>query len=80
MPTDWDVVRTMERFGGSFAVALAGACHRADPENLARIKAAFPELWTKYADMSVMAAKRDERIAEGDRVFGLGSDEDAAAR
>ena len=43
---DYAIVQAMARFGGSFARALADAAHKADPENLAKLKAAFPELWT----------------------------------
>lgn len=60
MPTDWDVVRTMERFGGSFVRALAQCCHAADPVNLAKIKATWPEYWAEYAEMSVLVKERDE--------------------
>lgn len=59
MPTDWDVVRTMERFGGGFVRALADACHRADPENLAKIKATWPELWAEYAEMAETVRAQD---------------------
>ena len=52
MATDWEVVQTMERFGGSFVRALATCCHCADPENLAKIKATWPEYWTEYARMA----------------------------
>lgn len=49
--TDSDVIRMMERYGGGFASSLAIACMHADAGNLARIKAAFPELWAQYAEM-----------------------------
>ena len=45
---DAAVLHTMKRHGGSFARALADAGLRADADNLARLKAAWPELWTKY--------------------------------
>lgn len=68
MPTDWDVVRTMERFGGSFVRALAQCCHRADPQNLAKIKACWPEQWAKYSDMAAIVQRQDaERNAEATR-------------
>lgn len=54
--SDHDILHAMEHFGGSFVKALAAACRRADPENLARIKAAFPELWTTYADLAGRAS------------------------
>lgn len=45
---DYYVVEAMTAYGGGFVKALAEAARRADPENLARIKAAFPELWQEY--------------------------------
>lgn len=56
--TDYRIVQTMLRFGGSFAKALAVACERADDDNLARIKRAFPELWSEYAEMARLSAIR----------------------
>ena len=47
--------------GGGFARAIGYAASRADPENLARIKAAFPEIWAKYAAM----ARQDETTTAG---------------
>jgi 2-oxo-4-hydroxy-4-carboxy--5-ureidoimidazoline (OHCU) decarboxylase len=41
----------MQRFGGGFVKALAEAFQRADTENRARIRTAFPEYWDKYALM-----------------------------
>ena len=52
---DYAIVQAMARFGGSFAKALSDVAHKADPENLARLKAAFPELWTEYAEMARLA-------------------------
>lgn len=46
---DGRVVDNMRRFGGGFVQALAAAWVRADLDNRARIKAAFPELWEKYS-------------------------------
>ena len=45
-------VDCMERFGGSFAKAIAHAWQRADPDNRARLAAAFPELFKRYADIA----------------------------
>jgi hypothetical protein len=47
---DFKVIENMHLFGGSFVYALARAATKADPENLAKIKAAWPELWEKYAN------------------------------
>jgi hypothetical protein len=49
---DFATVRAMETYGGGFVQALAAACHRADPENLVRLKAAFPEYWSHYSEMA----------------------------
>ncbi len=49
-PTDYEIVQAMERFGGGFVRALAGAWYRADDENQARIRASFHELWAEYAE------------------------------
>ncbi len=53
MPTDEiadrQVIAAMRRFGGSFVKALAEAATAADPINLAKIKAAWPDYWARYA-------------------------------
>lgn len=45
---DFKIVEAMETYGGSFVRALAALCHRADPENLQRIKTTWPEYWADY--------------------------------
>ena len=47
---DSKVIENMHLFGGSFVYALALAATKADPENLSKIKATWPELWEKYAN------------------------------
>jgi hypothetical protein len=42
------VIQAMARFGGSFVQALAAAASAADAQNLAKIKATWPEYWAKY--------------------------------
>lgn len=49
---DLKVIECMERYGGSFVVALAQAARRADRHNLAKIKEAFSEYWTQYTQMA----------------------------
>lgn len=53
--TDDAVIRAMEIFGGSFVQALAAAARCADPVNLAKIQATWPEVWRDY---QVIAAHR----------------------
>ena len=61
--TDWEIVQAMERYGGSFIQALAVLSHRADEDNLRRIKAAWPEYWQQYSEMAELSRKRDaERV------------------
>jgi len=50
--TDGNIIAAMHRYGGQFEKALAVAALKADDENLARIKTAFPEMWEKYQGVS----------------------------
>ena len=47
---DLKAIETMHKRGGNFARALAHAAAAADPENLAKIKQTWPEIWEKYAN------------------------------
>lgn len=49
---DLAVIEAMEKYGGSFVAALALAARRADADNLAKIKATWPEYWQQYAAMA----------------------------
>lgn len=49
---DFRVLNAMRIYGGSFVKALATAALCADEQNRARIKAAFPEYWSKYTEMA----------------------------
>lgn len=53
-PTDNAVLFTMGLYGGSFASALSKAWQLADPDNFARLRAAFPELWEKYRELAAI--------------------------
>jgi len=46
---DYLILEAMTTYGGSFVKTLAWAAQRADSENYAKLKAAFPELWDSYA-------------------------------
>ena len=59
--TDQDVLDTMERYGGSFVKALAAAWRRADSENIARLRAAFPDIWECYVAMATEDAGPNAR-------------------
>jgi hypothetical protein len=58
MATDWEVTQAMETFGGSFVRNLAALCHTADPVNLAKIKATWPDYWLEYAEIAAQVKAR----------------------
>lgn len=45
------IVEAMEKYGGSFVVALAQCARRADHVNLAKIKTTFAKYWKQYEEM-----------------------------
>lgn len=45
---DYWTIEAMTKYGGSFVKALAEAARHADPQNLGRIKIAWPEHWEEY--------------------------------
>lgn len=49
---DLKVIEAMKKYGGSFASHLAQAASCADADNLAKIKATWPEYWKRYAEMA----------------------------
>ena len=58
---DFEIARAMARFGGSFARALGITAQYADPTNLAKLKAAFPELWKEYAEVALLRRREAEK-------------------
>lgn len=54
---DHDVLQAMLQYGGTFIQKLAQAALVADPTNLEKIKNAFPEYWTRYAQMAASLPK-----------------------
>lgn len=59
-PKDPATITAMQEYGGSFVRALGIAASYADPDNLARLKAAFPEYWARYAEMAQPRTKPDD--------------------
>ena len=53
---DHKVIKAMLRYGGSFVQSLANCAMRADANNLAKIKATWPDYWQEYTNF----AKREE--------------------
>lgn len=50
---DLKAIENMHQRGGNFARALAHAAAAADPENLAKIKATWPDMWDRYANWEI---------------------------
>ena len=46
--------------GGSFAASLARAFQVADVSNFRRLRAAFPDIWERYAQMWIDAQPKEE--------------------
>jgi len=59
--TDFEITRAMVRYGGSFTSRLGQLFQAGDPDNQARLKAAFPEYWEKYAELAEMQSRRKAR-------------------
>ena len=51
-PTDEQVTEAMMRFGGGFVAGIGSLWRRGDARNRERLKAAFPDFWESYADMT----------------------------
>jgi len=49
---DVEVVTAMRQYGGSFVRCLSLAFMAADPENFAKLRAAFPEYWQNYTTIA----------------------------
>ena len=47
--TDDEITEAMMRYGGGFVADLGALFRRADAENQAILKAAFPHYWIEYA-------------------------------
>ena len=53
---DLKAIENMHQRGGNFARALAHAAAAADPENLAKIQATWPDMWDRYANWEIREA------------------------
>ena len=58
------VIQAMDRYGGGFVRALARAASLADADNLARLKAAWPEYWAQYAEIARLHTARIDKLTE----------------
>lgn len=55
---DFTITDTMIKCGGGFISRLGTLWRYADDDNQRRLKAAFPEYWTKYRDIALDIAKQ----------------------
>ena len=62
---DVHVFETMKIYGGGFVKALAEAGFRADSVNLAKIKAAWPDLWAEYSAWTRARLRKPESAERG---------------
>jgi hypothetical protein len=49
--TDYEITAAMITYGGNFVAQLGKAFRAADDQNRAKLKAAFSEEWTRYAEL-----------------------------
>ena len=71
---DYKVINAMSKYGGSFVQSLAICAMRADANNLAKIKATWPDYWQEYTNF----AKREEiEFSGNDLVSSVQSMEDS---
>lgn len=64
MISDYEVLKAMRCFGGSFIRALAEAISTADEINRQKLKDAFPEYWAQYAELARLESERRQRAAK----------------
>lgn len=55
---DLATLDAMMRYGGSFTQALAIAALKADPQNYARLRAAFSDVWAEYQEKATWSRRR----------------------
>jgi len=58
------MIMAMERYGGSFVVALADCFRKADAVNFAKLMHAFPEYMKEYSQKGEMLSRKQEKPDE----------------
>lgn len=61
---DFDVASAMIEYGGSFVRKLGAAALVADPENLGKIKATWPEYWDTYAQTAKQLSEIEKQASK----------------
>jgi len=61
---DYDVAFAMIEYGGSFVRKLGAAALVADPENLGKIKATWPDYWSQYDRMAKQLSEVEKQASK----------------
>lgn len=62
--TDKKTIETMMEYGGSFVRKLGAAALVADPDNLAKIKATWPDYWSQYDRMAKQLSEVEKQASK----------------
>jgi hypothetical protein len=62
--TDKKTIETMMEYGGSFVRKLGAAALVADSDNLAKIKATWPDYWAQYARMAQQLSEVEKQASK----------------
>ena len=60
---DRQIINTMIEYGGSFVRKLGAAALVADQENMAKIKATWPDYWSQYARMAKQLSEVEKQAS-----------------
>ena len=60
---DKQTINTMMEYGGSFVRKLGAAAYVADEENLAKIKATWPDYWAQYQRMAQQLSEVEKQAS-----------------
>ena len=61
--SDKKTIETMMEYGGSFVRKLGAAALAADQENLAKIKATWPDYWSQYSRMAKQLSEVEKQAS-----------------
>ncbi len=62
--TDKKTIETMMEYGGSFVRKLGAAALVADSDNLAKIKATWPDYWAQYDRMAKQLSEVERQASK----------------
>lgn len=62
--TDKKTIETMMEYGGSFVRKLGAAALVADQDNLAKIKATWPDYWAQYDRMAKQLSEVEKQASK----------------